>query len=107
VAAAEEVAPEGIDVEVIDLRSVVPLDVETVATSVEKTGRLLVVDEDYLSFGLSAELVTRVMESGVALSAFSRHGVPDVPIPGAWSLEKGVVPSRESIVRAIRGVVAT
>jgi len=106
VAAANELAAEGIDVEVIDLRSVVPLDVATVATSVEKTGRLLVVDEDYLSFGLSAELVTRVLESGVTLSAFARHAVPDVPIPGALSLEQAVVPNRESIGQAIRKVVA-
>jgi pyruvate dehydrogenase E1 component beta subunit len=106
VAAAQRLAGEGIDVEVIDLRSVVPLDVETVAKSVAKTGRLLVVDEDYLSFGLSAELVTRVLEAGVTVSAFSRHAVPDVPIPGALSLEQAVVPSEGSIERAIREVVA-
>jgi acetoin:2,6-dichlorophenolindophenol oxidoreductase subunit beta len=106
VAAAHRLAGEGIDVEVIDLRSVVPLDVETVAKSAAKTGRLLVVDEDYLSFGLSAELVTRVLESGVTLSAFSRHAVPDVPIPGALSLEQAVVPSEDSIANAIREVVA-
>ena len=105
VAASNRLAGEGIDVEVIDLRSVVPLDVETVATSVARTGRLLVVDEDYVSFGLSAELVTRVLESGVTVSAFSRHAVPDVPIPGALSLEQAVVPSEGSIERAIREVV--
>jgi len=105
VAAANDMATEGIDVEVIDLRSVVPLDVETVATSVSKTGKLLVVDEDYLSFGLSAELVTRVMEAGVSMSSFARHAVPDVPIPGALSLEQAVVPSKQSIARAIRELV--
>jgi pyruvate dehydrogenase E1 component beta subunit len=78
---AERLALDGLDVEVIDLRSVVPLDVETVVASVEKTGRLLVVDEDYLSFGLSAELITRVLESGVELKHFQRLAVPDVPIP--------------------------
>ena len=51
------VAAEGIDPEVIDLRSIVPLDIETVAASAARTGRLLVVDEDYLSFGLSAEVI--------------------------------------------------
>lgn len=105
VAAANELAAEGIDVEVIDLRSVVPLDVATVAESVSKTGKLLVVDEDYLSFGLSAELVTRVMEAGVSVSGFARHAVPDVPIPGALSLEQAVVPSKESIAGAIRELV--
>lgn len=104
-AAAERLAGEGIDVEVVDLRSVVPLDVATVAQSVERTGRLLVVDEDYLSFGLSAELVTRVFEAGVSIRAFSRHAVPDVPIPGALSLERAVVPNQSSIEDAIREVV--
>jgi pyruvate dehydrogenase E1 component beta subunit len=78
------------------------LDVETVAKSVAKTGRLLVVDEDYLSFGLSAELVTRVFESGVSIRVFHRHAVPDVPIPGALSLEETVVPSEQSIVASAR-----
>jgi pyruvate/2-oxoglutarate/acetoin dehydrogenase E1 component len=104
-AAAEELAAEGISVELIDLRSVVPLDAATVAQSVRKTGRLLVVDEDYQSFGLSAELITRVLESGVSPISFGRHAVPDVPIPGALSLEKAVVPQTSSICEAIRTVV--
>lgn len=102
VAAAKKLQAEGFSVEVIDLRSIVPLDVETVARSVGKTGRLLVVDEDYLSFGLSAELVTRVFEAGVAVRAFSRHAVPDVPIPGALTLEQAVVPGEESIYQSAR-----
>ena len=102
VAAAKRLQAEGASVEVIDLRSIVPLDVDTVARSVGKTGRLLVVDEDYLSFGLSAELVTRVFEAGVAVRAFSRHAVPDVPIPGALTLEQAVVPGEESIYQSAR-----
>lgn len=101
-AAAERLKAEGISVEVIDLRSVVPLDVETVAKSVNRTGKLLVVDEDYLSFGLSAELITRVMESKVRVDHFLRHAVPDVPIPGALSLENAVVPSEDSIFEAAK-----
>lgn len=104
-AAAEELASEGISVELIDLRSVVPLDVATVAASVEKTKRLLVIDEDYQSFGLSGELITRLFESGVSPVAFARHAVPDVPIPGALSLEGAVVPQQDSIREAIRKVV--
>jgi len=102
IAAAEKLNADGISVEVIDLRSVVPLDVETVAESVNRTGKLLVVDEDYLSFGLSAELVTRVIESKVRVNHFLRHAVPDVPIPGALSLENAVVPSEESIYEAAK-----
>ena len=102
IAAAERLQAEGVSVEVIDLRSVVPLDVETVAESVNRTGKLLVVDEDYLSFGLSAELVTRVIESKVRVDHFHRHAVPDVPIPGALSLENAVVPNEESIYSAAK-----
>jgi pyruvate dehydrogenase E1 component beta subunit len=92
--AAAEVAAEGIGVEVIDLRSIVPLDTETVAASAARTGRLLVVDEDYLSFGLSAEVVVRVLEKlgPTALRQIRRHAVPDVPIPAALSLEEALVP---------------
>lgn len=100
VAAAQRLTQLGISTEVVDLRSVVPLDVETVAASVGKTGRLLVVDEDYLSFGLSAELVTRLLESGLGAFKFARHAVPDVPIPGSISLENAVVPNEESIYAA-------
>jgi pyruvate/2-oxoglutarate/acetoin dehydrogenase E1 component len=102
IAAAERLDAEGVSVEVIDLRSVVPLDVDTVAESVNRTGRLLVVDEDYLSFGLSAELVTRVIESKARVNHFLRHAVPDVPIPGALSLENAIVPSEESIFTAAK-----
>ena len=99
--AAEIVEAAGIGVEVIDLRSVVPLDMKTVAESVTKTGRILVVDEDYLSFGLSAEIVTRLIEAGVNLKSVKRLAVPDVPIPGALSLEEVVVPNAGSIQAAI------
>jgi pyruvate dehydrogenase E1 component beta subunit len=103
-AAAGEVAAEGISVEVIDLRSVVPLDTETVAESAARTGRLLVVDEDYLSFGLSAELTLRVLERlGLgALRQAERLAVPDVPIPAALTLERAVVPGPEMIAERLR-----
>lgn len=106
VEAAEALEAEGIGVEVVDLRSLVPLDAETVARSVAKTGRLLVVDEDYLSFGLSGEVVTRVLEllGPGAIKAVKRHAVPDVPIPAARSLEEAVVPGVASIARAIRAI---
>jgi pyruvate/2-oxoglutarate/acetoin dehydrogenase E1 component len=107
--AADALAAEGIDVEVVDLRSVVPLDAATVASSVSRTARLLVVDEDYVSFGLSGELITRVVEllGPRALEQVARHAVPDVPIPAARSLEEVVVPSTSSIMQAIRSMAAT
>jgi pyruvate dehydrogenase E1 component beta subunit len=107
-AAAVELATEGIDVEVIDLRSVVPLDVAAVAESVARTRRLLVVDEDYLSFGLSGELVARVLEllGPAGLDAVARHAVPDVPIPAARTLEEAVIPRARSIADAVRVLAA-
>ncbi|TPI18320.1 MULTISPECIES: transketolase C-terminal domain-containing protein [unclassified Mesorhizobium] len=106
--AAAEVAADGIDAEVIDLRSIVPLDTETVAASAARTGRLLVVDEDYLSFGLSAEVVVRVLEKlgPTALRQIRRHAVPDVPIPAALSLEEALVPGPASIARVLREMAA-
>lgn len=103
-AAADGLAGEGISTEVIDLRSVVPLDFGTICSSVAKTGRLLVVDEDYLGFGLSGEVVTGVVErlGTRGLQYVARHGVPDVPVPAALSLEEAVIPRRASIERAIR-----
>jgi len=106
--AAEMVAAEGIDAEVIDLRTVVPLDVDTVAASAARTGRLLVVDEDYLSFGLSAELAMRVLEKlgPSALRQVSRLAVPDIAIPAALSLEQAVVPGPTAIAARLRGMSA-
>ncbi|GAB2854548.1 alpha-ketoacid dehydrogenase subunit beta [Actinocorallia aurea] len=106
--AARDLAAEGVDVEVIDLRSVVPLDLATVCASVARTGRLLVVDEDYLGFGLSGEIITGVVErlGPQALRQVARHGTPDVPVPAALSLEEAVVPRRASIAQAVRAMGA-
>jgi pyruvate dehydrogenase E1 component beta subunit len=103
-AAADRLVSEGIDVEVVDLRSVVPLDHETVVGSVAKTSRLVVVDEDYLSFGLSGELVSRVVEElgPTAVRGVRRVAEPDVPIPAALSLEREVIPNEERIADAVR-----
>lgn len=106
--AAEMVASDGIDAEVIDLRTVVPLDVDTVAASAARTERLLVVDEDYLSFGLSAELAMRVLEKlgPSALRQASRLAVPDIAIPAALSLEQEVVPGPTAIAACLRRMSA-
>jgi acetoin:2,6-dichlorophenolindophenol oxidoreductase subunit beta len=106
--AAIELEAEGIEVEVIDLRSVVPLDAGAVAESVARTRRLLVVDEDYLSFGLSGEIVARVVEllGSAALDAVARHAVPDVPIPAARALEEAVIPRAETIAAAVRALAS-
>ncbi|MBK0418919.1 alpha-ketoacid dehydrogenase subunit beta [Leucobacter sp. CSA1] len=102
--AAEALAADGTSVEVVDLRSVVPIDWETVTSSLRKTRNLLVVDEDYLGFGLSGEVITGAVERlGLdGLDSVARHGLGNVPIPAAITLERAVLPSTESIVRAVR-----
>ncbi|MDB5952722.1 MAG: hypothetical protein JWR65_4577 [Massilia sp.] len=105
VLAAAELEKEDIDVEIIDLRTIVPLDKKTILESVRKTGRLLIADEDYLSFGLSGENAAIVAENldTIALKApISRLAVPDVPIPYARPLEQFVIPQVDSIVAAAR-----
>mgnify|MGYP000586772665 CR=1 FL=1 len=101
-AAAESLADDGVDVEVIDLRSLVPLDTETVVESVEKTGNLVVVDEDYRSFGVTGEIVARVADEALdSLASVERLAVPDVPIPYSRPLENEVVPSVADIEAAV------
>jgi len=104
---AEKLNSEGISVEVIDLRSLVPLDREAIVRSVSKTGRLIVVDEDYQSFGLSGEVIAVVAEHDpTLLKAVSRVCVPDVPIPYAHELEYAVLPTPARIEEAVRDAVA-
>ncbi len=108
--AAEELARDGIDAEIVDLRTLVPLDTETVLESVRKTRRLLVADEDYLSFGLSGEIAALVgenLDSITLRSPIRRIAVPDVPIPYSRPLEQRVIPQVESITDAVRALVAT
>ena len=101
---AEKLAPDGIDVEVVDLRSLVPLDREAILESVGKTGRLVVVDEDYRSFGVSGEVVSTVadVDPGMLRVPAQRVAVPDVPIPYAHGLEYAVLPRQDRIERAVR-----
>jgi pyruvate dehydrogenase E1 component beta subunit len=104
---AETMEADGVSCEVIDLRSVVPLDRAAIRESVAKTGRLVVVDEDYLSFGLSGEVIASVVEVDptVLKSAPVRVAVPDVPIPYARELEYAVLPTPARITAAIRQVL--
>ena len=106
-AAAERLAKEGIDVEVIDLRTIVPLDRESVLESVAKTGRLLVVDEDYLSFGLSGEIIALTCErlEGKLKRAPQRIAVPDVPIPASHPMEQHLIPSEETIYSSAKSLM--
>ena len=106
--ASEVLAPQGIDCEVIDLRSLVPLDKETILDSVSKTGRLLVVDEDYLSFGLTGEVAAIVAEENPTMlkAPVIRLAVPDVPIPYSRTLEYAVLPTAGRIESAAKRLMA-
>ena len=105
--AAESLAAEGVDVEVVDLRTLVPLDTDTVLESVRKTGRLVVVDEDYRSFGVTGEVVASVADRDLgALDAVERVAVPDVPIPYARPMEDEVIPDAGDIEDRVRAVLS-
>lgn len=107
--AAEKLAAEGISAEIVDLRTLVPLDRESILRSVGKTGRLLIVDEDYLSFGMSGEIAALVAENldTVKLKApVKRLAVPDVPIPFSRPLEQFAIPQVDNIVACARGLMA-
>lgn len=108
IAAAEAAAEDGLEAEVIDLRTIVPMDVATVAASVARTRRLLVVDEDFRSFGLSGEVIARTVEElgPGGLSKVARCCMPDVPLPAAKTLEDAVMPGPQAIVAALRKIAA-
>jgi pyruvate dehydrogenase E1 component beta subunit len=108
VLAAQELDNQGIQAEVLDLRTLVPLDVESVLKSVRKTGRLLVADEDYLGFGLSGEIAAVIAEhlDTVRLKApVKRLAVPNVPIPYSRPLEQFVIPQVKNIVQAVQELI--
>lgn len=101
-AAAEALAADGINSEVIDVRSLVPLDMATIERSVRKTGRLIIVEEDHLTGGWGAEVAARIGEScfGVLRAPVRRIAGPDTPIPCAPTLEQVFVPNVARIVEA-------
>jgi len=106
-AAAEELAAEDISMEVVDPRTLVPLDAETIVHSVLKTGRIVVVDEAYLSCSIQSEIIALVTERafGALKAAPRRLGNPGVPVPFAPPLEDAVLPNKQQIVRVVREVV--
>jgi 2-oxoisovalerate dehydrogenase E1 component len=105
--AAEQLASQGISCEVIDLRTIVPLDVDTIVASVSKTGRLLVVDEAYSMCGVGAEIAATVMEHAFdELDApVGRLHTDPVSHPFSPVLEDAVLTSVEKIVAAARSVM--
>jgi pyruvate dehydrogenase E1 component beta subunit len=106
-AAAQTLAAEGVDAEVLDLRTLRPLDTETILTSVRKTRRAVIIDEGWRSGGLSAEIAARVAEFAFYdLDApVSRVCTAEVPIPYPKHLEDAAVPQAATIVEAVRALM--
>jgi 2-oxoisovalerate dehydrogenase E1 component len=105
---ADKLAAEGISVEVIDPRTVAPLDIDTILKSVHKTGRLLIVDETFGPFGVGAEIAAQVTDLAFDdLDApIRRLNGSHTPTPYSPPLEAAVVPNTDSIAQAIRDLLA-
>jgi pyruvate dehydrogenase E1 component beta subunit len=106
--AATAVAAEGIDVEVIDLRTVKPIDEAIILESVAKTGRLLVVDTGWAKAGICAEVGCLVAERGFhhLKAPIRRIGLPDVPTPAGYDLEQAYYPDAARMAQAMRELAA-
>lgn len=107
-AAAQRLAEEGIEVEVVDLRSLRPLDYETVYNSVRKTHRALVLTEDWMSFGVSAEIAARISKDVFDYldAPVERLTQAEVPLPYAPNLEKLAFPDEERVVAKVKEMLA-
>jgi len=108
IGAAEKLDKEGIDVEIVDLRSLKPLDENLLLTSVKKTGRLIVVDGEWKTCGVAAEISARIAENDVFRSLRApiiRVSLPDTPAPASSALEKVYYPKAEKIILAVREIL--
>jgi pyruvate dehydrogenase E1 component beta subunit len=105
--AAQGLAEEGVDAEVIDLRTIVPLDTKTIVTSLEKTGRLVVVEEGRIRGGLGAEIAALACEHHFSLlkAPVKRVAAPMVPIPGSPVLESQYLPDKNSVISAVKEIM--
>jgi len=105
--AAEKLATEGVSVEVIDPRTLKPLDLDTIVASVKKTGRAVVVTEGYRTNGFTSELVALIDEAAFDWldAPVERVCAADVPVPMAESLEDAAIPDTDRIIAAVRKAV--
>ena len=108
--AAKELALEGIDLEVIDLRTLIPLDEEAITRSVSKTGRLVIAQEAVPRAGFGAEVIAVVANSDVVhhlKAPVERVGNPGVPIPHSDRLNNHIIPSKEDLIAGVRAVLSS
>jgi pyruvate/2-oxoglutarate/acetoin dehydrogenase E1 component len=103
-AAADQLAEQDIQAEVIDMRCLVPMDMETLGTSLKKTNRVLIVEEDNLTAGWGAEVAARLGEKYFYYldAPIQRVAAPDTPAPTALSLEGEYLPDTEKIAATVR-----
>ncbi len=106
-AVAERLAAEGISVEVIDPRTLVPLDVETIVSSVKKTGRVVIAHEAYERGGVAGEIAMQIMEHAFDYldAPIVRVAGRNVPVPYNLRLERAAIPQEEDIANALRNIV--
>jgi 2-oxoisovalerate dehydrogenase E1 component beta subunit len=106
--AAEELAKSGVEAEVVDLRTLVPYDEETVLASVKRTGRALIVHEAQLTLGFGAEVAARLADAAFPWldAPIRRVAYPDRPVPYAKNLEKVLLPDKGKVVAAARELIA-
>jgi len=104
--AAEILEKDGISVEVVDPRTLVPLDKATIIDSVKKTGHLVIVSEDCKTCGVTAEIAAMIAEEAIDYldAPIKRVAKPDTPIPFSPPLEKEIIPDQESIVDAVKQI---
>lgn len=107
ISASKQLSEKGIDCEIIDLRSLVPLDRKTIIDSVKKTGKLVVVDEDFKSYGMSGEVAATVAEEAIDFldAPVRRVTSPDTPVPYSRPLEEFFLPNKDKIVKAVEEIV--
>jgi len=105
--AAEELVEEEIEAEIVDLRTLKPLDIDTIASSVKKTSKVVVVHEGYRTCGVGAELAAQIMEKCFDYldAPIKRVAGADVPIPMSPVLEEAAIPSKEKIIEAVKQIV--
>jgi pyruvate dehydrogenase E1 component beta subunit len=102
-AAANALASEGISVEVIDPRTLIPLDIDVVISSVKKTGRLVTAEDSCRTAGLGAEIVAQITERAMDyLEGVDRVACPDAPTPFSPPLQAAYMPGKESIIKSVK-----
>jgi pyruvate dehydrogenase E1 component beta subunit len=105
--AADELAKDGVEAEIVDLRSLRPLDMDAVIESIKKTNRAVVVEEGWKSFGVGAEVSARIYEQAFDYvdAPVRRVAQKEVPLPYNRTLEQSALPQVEDVIAAVKEVL--